>query len=127
MRSFVAGPMRAGRLFLAGDASHIVPPTGAKGLNLAAADVVVLGRALVAWLRDGDGGPAAEYSAVRTERIWRATQFSAWMTSMLHTPPGQDPFDRQLQLAQLRQLTTSTAAAAALAENYTGLPLPELP
>jgi p-hydroxybenzoate 3-monooxygenase len=126
MRSFVAGPMRHGRLFLAGDAAHIVPPTGAKGLNLAAADVVVLGRALVAWLRDGDESQAAAYSASRAERVWRATHFAAWMTTMLHTPPAQDPFDRQLQLAQLRQVTTSRAAATSLAENYTGLPMPGL-
>jgi p-hydroxybenzoate 3-monooxygenase len=126
MRSFVAAPMRHGRLFLAGDAAHIVPPTGAKGLNLAIADVVVLARALTAWLRDGDDRLADEYATTCLDRVWRCTQFSSWMTSMLHTPPDQDPFDAQLQLAQLRQLTSSRAAATALAESYTGIPLPGL-
>jgi p-hydroxybenzoate 3-monooxygenase len=128
MRSFVAAPMRHGRLFLAGDAVHIVPPTGAKGLNLAVADVVVLARALVAWLRDKDGGQlAAGYDAACAQRVWRTTYFSAWMTSLLHTPANQDPFDRQLQLAELRRLTTSREAARSFAEIYTGMPLPALP
>jgi p-hydroxybenzoate 3-monooxygenase len=128
MRSFVAGPMRHGRLFLAGDAAHIVPPTGAKGLNLAVADVAVLSRALVAWLRDGDGGElAAGYDDACAERVWRVTQFSAWMTMLMHTPPNQDPFDRQVQLAELRRLRSSTVAARAMAEIYTGMPLPALP
>jgi p-hydroxybenzoate 3-monooxygenase len=120
MRSFVAGPMRHGRLFLAGDAAHIVPPTGAKGLNLALSDVVVLATALLAALRDESWELADAYSGTRLERVWRATHFSWWMTSMLHVAPGQDPFDSQLQLAQLRYVTSSSAAALSLAENYTG-------
>jgi p-hydroxybenzoate 3-monooxygenase len=120
MRSFVAGPMRHGRLFLAGDAAHIVPPTGAKGLNLAFSDVVVLGNALVAALRDGSWELADAYSDTCLERVWRATHFSWWMTSMLHVAPGQDSFESQLQLAQLRYVTSSHAAALSLAENYSG-------
>ena len=120
MRSFVAGPMRHGRLFLAGDAAHIVPPTGAKGLNLALSDVVILATALIAALRDGSWELADAYSGTCLERVWRATHFSWWMTSMLHVAPGQDPFDSQLQLAQLRYVTSSPAAALSLAENYSG-------
>jgi p-hydroxybenzoate 3-monooxygenase len=123
MRSFVNTPMRYGRLFLAGDAAHIVPPTGAKGLNLALADVAVLADALTALLRDGDGRSADRYSDACLSRVWRATYFSSWMTSMLHPVPGDD-FGTQVQLAQLRHVTSSPAAAAALAENYTGMPLP---
>ena len=122
MRSFVAAPMRSGRLFLAGDAAHIVPPTGAKGLNLALADVAVLAVALVALIRDGDGGPAGAYSAACLSRVWRATHFSWWMTSNLHVPPGQDAMDEQLQLSQLRYVIASRAAATTLAENYCGWP-----
>ncbi len=124
MRSFVAAPMRHGRLFLAGDAAHIVPPTGAKGLNLAAVDVVVLAQALEAWLARGDESLADAYSPTCLRRVWQATHFSWWMTSMLHTPPGQDPFDARLQLAQLRHVTSSRAAATDLAQRYTGQPLP---
>lgn len=124
MRSFVSAPMRHGRLFLAGDAAHIVPPTGAKGLNLAIADVVVLAQALIALLRGGDESLADRYSDACLGRVWACTYFSSWMTSMLHTPPGQDPFAAQLQLAQLRQVVSSHAAATALAESYTGVPLP---
>src|SRR5579875_820378 len=120
MRSFVSGPMRHGRLFLAGDAAHIVPPTGAKGLNLALSDVVVLGTALIAALRDGSWELADAYSDTCLERVWRATHFSWWMTSMLHVSPAQDPFESQLQLAQLRYVTSSRAAAVSLAENYSG-------
>jgi p-hydroxybenzoate 3-monooxygenase len=120
MRSFVAGPMRHGRLFLAGDAAHIVPPTGAKGLNLALSDVVVLGTALVSALRDGSWDLADAYSDTCLERVWRATHFSWWMTSMLHVAPGQDAFESQIQLAQLRYVTSSEAAALSLAENYSG-------
>ena len=120
MRSFVASPMRYRRLFLAGDAAHIVPPTGAKGLNLAIADVAVLARALTALLRDGDPSLADAYSDTCLTRVWRATHFSWWMTSMLHIDPDQDRFGAQLQLSQLRYVTTSRAAATTLAENYTG-------
>jgi p-hydroxybenzoate 3-monooxygenase len=119
MRSFVAGPMRHGRLFLAGDAAHIVPPTGAKGLNLALSDVVVLASALSAALRSGDWTLADAYSDTCLRRVWRATHFSWWMTSMLHVAPG-DPFESQLQLSQLRFVTSSRAQATALAENYSG-------
>jgi p-hydroxybenzoate 3-monooxygenase len=120
MRSLVVEPMRHGRLFLAGDAAHIVPPTGAKGLNLALADVALLAPALHALLRRGDPGPADAYSATALARVWRATHFAWWMTTMLHT--ADDPFDRQLQLAQLRWVTGSAAGATGLAENYAGLP-----
>jgi p-hydroxybenzoate 3-monooxygenase len=120
MRSFVAAPMRHGRLFLAGDAAHIVPPTGAKGLNLAFSDVVVLANALRALLVDGSWELANAYSDTCLERVWRATHFSWWMTSMLHVAPDADPFESQLQLAQLRYVTSSHAAALSLAENYSG-------
>jgi p-hydroxybenzoate 3-monooxygenase len=120
MRSFVAEPMRHGRLFLAGDAAHIVPPTGAKGLNLAFSDVVVLANALRALLVDGSWKLADAYSDTCLERVWRATHFSWWMTSMLHVAPGVDPFESQLQLSQLRYVTSSHAAALSLAENYSG-------
>jgi p-hydroxybenzoate 3-monooxygenase len=120
MRSFVAAPMRYGNLFLAGDAAHIVPPTGAKGLNLAVADVAALATALIRLIRDGEPGLAGAYSEHCLERVWRATYLSWWMTSMLHVVPGQDPFESELQLAQLRHLVTSRSAAATLAETYTG-------
>ncbi|WP_250009959.1 4-hydroxybenzoate 3-monooxygenase [Actinoplanes sp. M2I2] len=121
MRSHVRTPMRHGRLFLAGDAAHIVPPTGAKGLNLAIADVALLSRALVELLRSGDPRLADSYSDDALRRVWRCTHFSWWMTTMLHA--SGDPFDAQLQLSQLRWVTTSTAGATGLAENYAGLPL----
>lgn len=120
MRSYIRAPMRRGRLFLAGDAAHIVPPTGAKGLNLAVRDVARLAKALVAWLRDGDPRLADEYADASLRRVWRATHFSWWMTSMMHTTPGDD-FGFALQLSQLRYTTTSRAAATMLAENYTGV------
>ena len=120
MRSFVAAPMRHGQLFLAGDAAHIVPPTGAKGLNLAFSDVVVLANALCALLVDGSWKLADAYSDTCLERVWRATHFSWWMTSMLHVAPDADPFESQLQLSQLRYVTSSHAAALSLAENYSG-------
>src|SRR5580692_11620322 len=120
MRSFVASPMRYRRLFLAGDAAHIVPPTGAKGLNLAIADVTVLATALVRLVRDGQSELADAYSDHCLERVWRATHLACWMTTMLHVVPGQDEFESELQLAQLRNLVTSRAAATMLAENYTG-------
>ena len=121
MRSFVQSPMRHGRLFLAGDAAHIVPPTGAKGLNLAVADVALLAPALVQWLRQDDPALADTYADTAVRRVWRCTHFSWWMTTMLHA--SGDPFDEQLQLSQLRWVTSSTAGAAGLAENYAGLPI----
>jgi p-hydroxybenzoate 3-monooxygenase len=120
MRSFVASPMRYGRLFLAGDAAHIVPPTGAKGLNLAIADVTVLAAALTSLLRDGQTALADAYSDRSLIRVWRATHFSWWMTSMLHVDPHADTFAAELQLSQLRYVISSRAAATTLAENYTG-------
>jgi p-hydroxybenzoate 3-monooxygenase len=120
MRSFVAAPMRYHRLFLAGDAAHIVPPTGAKGLNLAVADVAALATALTRLLRAGDAELANAYSEHCLERVWRATHLACWMTTMMHVDPANDPFETQLQLAQLRNLVTSRAAATMLAENYTG-------
>jgi p-hydroxybenzoate 3-monooxygenase len=114
MRSFVAAPMQHGRLYLTGDAAHIVPPTGAKGLNLAIHDVRVLADAIV-------HGGLEHYSERCLRRVWRAEHFSWWMTSMLHTLPGGDPFDEQLQLSQLRYVTSSEPAARSLAENYTGV------
>jgi p-hydroxybenzoate 3-monooxygenase len=120
MRSFVAEPLRYGRLFLAGDAGHIVPPTGAKGLNLAINDVRILGGALVDWYETGSEAGLDAYSQAALRRIWRAEHFSWWMTTMLHKLPGHDPFDVRLQLSQLHYVTTSHAAAASLAENYVG-------
>ena len=125
MRSFVVEPMRYGRLFLAGDAAHIVPPTGAKGMNLAIADVLVLARALTAYFRDGREDLLDAYSDTCVRRVWRAEHFSWWMTSMLHRFPGDDAFQQRLQLAQLRYTTSSVAAATSLAENYVGLPFAE--
>ena len=122
MRSFVAEPMRFGRLFLAGDAAHIVPPTGAKGMNLAVADVHLLDRALGAWYARGDGRLLDAYSALRLRHIWRVQHFSWWMTAMLHRFEDASPFDRRRQLAELDQVTASRAARRMLAENYTGLP-----
>jgi p-hydroxybenzoate 3-monooxygenase len=121
MRSFVVEPMQRGRLFLAGDAAHIVPPTGAKGLNLAAHDVRVLADALVDWYATGSTAALEGYSVECLRRVWRAEHFSWWMTSMLHRSPDGDAFDEQLQLSQLRYVTTSRAAATTLAENYVGL------
>ena len=121
MRSFVQSPMRHGRLFLAGDAAHTVPPTGAKGLNLAIADVALLAPALYRLLRKNDAALADAYSDTALRRVWRCEHFSWWMTSMLHVTG--DPFDAQLQLAQLRWVTSSQAGAAGLAENYAGLPI----
>ncbi len=121
MRSFVMQPMRYGRLFLAGDAAHIVPPTGAKGLNLAIADVALLAPALGSWLRNGDPALADAYSDTALRRVWRCTHFSWWMTTMLHTTG--DPFDEALQLSQLRWVCSSQAGATGLAENYAGLPI----
>jgi p-hydroxybenzoate 3-monooxygenase len=121
MRGFVAEPMRHGRLFLAGDAAHIVPPTGAKGMNLAVADVRRLAPALAALL-SGDPEPAAAYSDLCLRRVWRAEHFSYLMTTMLHRHPGGDPFAERLALSQLRYTASSLPAATSLAENYVGLP-----
>jgi p-hydroxybenzoate 3-monooxygenase len=123
MRSFVAAPLRHGNLFLAGDAAHIVPPTGAKGLNLAVADVTVLAQALSARFHAGDDGPLQAYSDRCLARVWRAQHFSWWMTTMLHKDPGEDAYGAQLALSQLRYVVSSRAQATALAENYVGLPL----
>jgi p-hydroxybenzoate 3-monooxygenase len=122
MRSYVCEKMQHGRLFLAGDAAHIVPPTGAKGMNLAIADVNVLARALAAHFKSGDGNALEQYSRTCLARVWRAEHFSWWMTSMLHRFPGDDPFQRRLQRSQLDYTVHSRAAAASLAENYVGLP-----
>jgi p-hydroxybenzoate 3-monooxygenase len=122
MRSVVVEPMRYGRLFLAGDAAHIVPPTGAKGMNLAIADVCVLSRAFTELLRHGRPELAESYSDTCLKRVWRAEHFSWYMTSMLHVDPDGDDFQRRLQLSQLRYTASSRAAATSLAENYVGLP-----
>jgi len=122
MRSFVAEPMRYHNLFLAGDAAHIVPPTGAKGLNLAASDVLVLARALKCYYESGRKGGLDTYSAVCLRRVWKAQRFSWWMTSLLHNFPDESPFDRQRRLADLDYLTSSQAAMTSLAEQYVGLP-----
>ncbi len=123
MRSFVTEPMQHGRLFLAGDAAHIVPPTGAKGLNLAAADVRVLSRGLVEFYRSGRTATLDSYSATALRRVWRAEHFSWWMTSMLHRFPDGDIFQQRLQLSQLDYVCSSPAAAKTLAENYVGMPV----
>jgi p-hydroxybenzoate 3-monooxygenase len=121
MRSFVAEPMQFGRLFLAGDAAHIVPPTGAKGLNLATADVRILSRAIACRYRTGATDLLNRYSEICLRRVWRAQHFSWWMTSMLHCSEG-DGFDYRRQIAELEHVTSSRAAATSLAENYTGEP-----
>jgi p-hydroxybenzoate 3-monooxygenase len=126
MRSFVAVPMRHGRLFIAGDAGHIVPPTGAKGLNLAAADVRVLARALIDYYRHGRTDLIECYSDICLRRVWKGQRFSWWMTSLLHRFDDHTDFDRQVQLAELDYLTGSPAAMTALAENYVGLPFEAL-
>ena len=121
LRSFVAQPMQYGRLYLAGDAVHIVPATGAKGLNLAVADVQVLGEALTKYLKGGDGSLLDAYSDACLRRVWRVQHFSWWMTWMLHRFPDDDGFTRGLRRAQLEYVCSSRAAAATLAENYVGL------
>jgi p-hydroxybenzoate 3-monooxygenase len=121
MRSFVAEPMQHKRLFLAGDAAHIVPPTGAKGMNVAIADVEILAAALERWYASGDESGLESYSSDCLRRVWRVQHFSFFMTSMLHRPADQDPFEAQLQHAQLEYVCSSEAAARSLAENYVGL------
>jgi p-hydroxybenzoate 3-monooxygenase len=123
MRSFVVEPMQFGRLFLAGDAAHIVPPTGAKGMNLAMADVLYLSEALTAHYRSGETALLEGYSARCLHRVWKAQRFSWWMTNLLHRHPDDSPFDRRRQIADLDYVTSSDAAMRTLAENYVGLPL----
>jgi len=122
LRSFVAEPMRFGRMFLAGDAAHIVPPTGAKGLNLAASDVHYLSRAFREYYDDKSTAGIDGYSDVALARVWKAVRFSWWMTSMLHKFPDQGEFGARIQLAELNYLVSSRAASTSLAENYVGLP-----
>jgi p-hydroxybenzoate 3-monooxygenase len=123
MRSYVVEPLRCGRLFLLGDAAHIVPPTGAKGMNLAFADVVVLSRALADWYRRRNSDALENYSATALRRVWKAERFSWWMTTLMHRFEHYSPFERRMQAAELDYITTSSAAMTALAENYVGLPL----
>jgi p-hydroxybenzoate 3-monooxygenase len=123
MRSFVAEPLQFGRLYLAGDAAHIVPPTGAKGMNLAFADVHYLAEALRAFYRSNDDEALKGYSATCLKRIWRAQRFSWWMTTLLHRFENEPAFDYKRQQAELQYVASSRAAATALAENYVGLPL----
>src|ERR1700678_3594081 len=123
MRSFVAEPMQYGRLYLAGDAAHIVPPTGAKGLNLAVADVAVLSNALGAWYRTGRRALLDSYSSVCLQRIWRVQHFASWMTWMFHPWGGSGDFGRRLQEIQLENVCSSYTAARAMAENFVGLPI----
>jgi len=123
MRSFVVEPMQFGNVFLAGDAAHIVPPTGAKGMNLAIADIVVLARALAEYYRSADRALLNQYSETCLRRVWRFQRFSWWMTSMLHSFENCNAFDQRRQLAELEYTVSSRAAATSLAENYVGLPL----
>ena len=120
MRSLVTEPMQRGNLFLAGDAAHIVPPTGAKGMNLALNDVRILAEGLAHFYRTGSREQLDSYSSRCLQRVWRAEHFSAWMTGLLHRDPGGDPFEHKLRLSYLRYVSTSTAAATTLAENYVG-------
>jgi p-hydroxybenzoate 3-monooxygenase len=123
MRSFVAEPMQYGRLFLAGDSAHIVPPTGAKGLNLAIADVRVLVSGLAEFYSSGNTELLKRYSEICLRRVWKVQRFSWWMTSMLHRHASTNPFDERRQLAELDYVTSSRAGAQTLAENYVGLPM----
>ncbi len=122
MRSYVVEPMQYGKLFLAGDSAHIVPPTGAKGMNLAIADVKILAEAFDAFYARGDAARLEQYSDTCLRRIWKTQRFSWWMTSMLHRFTGTGPFEHRVQLAELDYVTTSRAASTTLAENYVGLP-----
>jgi len=123
LRSFVSEPMRWGRLFLAGDAAHIVPPTGAKGLNLAVSDVIMLSEALTEYYADGSTAGIDGYSARALARVWKAERFSWWFTSITHRFPGMDGFDRRVQEAEIDYIRSSPTAQRSLAENYVGLPL----
>ncbi|MGY2053114.1 4-hydroxybenzoate 3-monooxygenase [Methylobacterium sp. JK268] len=123
LRSFVAEPMRHGRLFLAGDAAHIVPPTGAKGMNLAVSDVAMLAEALVRHYRHGDASGLDGYSARALARVWKAERFSWWFTGLTHRFPDMDDFARRMQVAELAYIRDSAAAQTAIAENYVGLPM----
>jgi p-hydroxybenzoate 3-monooxygenase len=126
MHSFVVEPMQYGRLFLAGDAAHIVPFTGAKGLNLAAADVRVLSHAFINFFQSGDRTLLEHYSEICLRRVWNAQRFSGWMTSLLHRSPSDDAFDHRRQAAELDYVVSSRAASQMLAENYVGLPFETL-
>jgi p-hydroxybenzoate 3-monooxygenase len=126
MRGLVVTPMRYGRMFLAGDAAHIVPPTGAKGLNLAASDVLVLAGALKSFYHRGDTTLLDAYSEICLRRVWKAQRFSWWMTTTLHRMPDENPFDFRRQVADLDYLTSSRAAMTSFAEQYVGLPI-EIP
>jgi p-hydroxybenzoate 3-monooxygenase len=123
MRSSVIEPMQYGKLFIAGDAAHIVPPTGAKGLNLAVADVRVLARALGEYYASGRQDLLEAYSKTCLRRVWKVQRFSWWMTSMLHLWENENAFDHRRQLAELDYVTSSRAASQTLAENYVGLPM----
>jgi p-hydroxybenzoate 3-monooxygenase len=123
MRSFVVEPMQYRKLFLAGDAAHIVPPTGAKGMNLAIADVTMLARAIAAFYKNNRQDLLEAYSSTCLRRLWKVQRFSWWMTAMLHRWESQNEFDHRRQLAELEYLTSSLAAMTTLAENYVGLPL----
>ena len=123
MRSFVVEPMQCGRLFLAGDSAHIVPPTGAKGLNLAVADIRVLARAFTEYYATGKTQLLDSYSEICLRRVWKVQRFSWWMTSMLHRFAEDNTFDQRRQLAELDYVTSSRAASMTLAENYVGLPM----
>lgn len=123
LRSFVFAPMRHGRLFLAGDAAHIVPPTGAKGLNLAASDVTYLAEAIIAWRRDGDEAALDGYAAKASARVWKGERFSWYLTNLMHRFPDSGPFERAMQIAEFDYIAGSEAMQTAIAENYVGLPL----
>ena len=123
LRSYVFEPMRHGSLFLAGDAAHIVPPTGAKGLNLAASDVAYLSEALIGWFKKNDAESLASYSKRALSRVWKSERFSWSLTMLLHRFPTDGAFDQRMQVAELDYIASSEAAQTAIAENYVGLPL----
>jgi p-hydroxybenzoate 3-monooxygenase len=123
LRSFVSEPMHYGKLFLAGDAAHIVPPAGAKGLNLAVSDVMVLAQALERFYKRNDANGLDRYSDRALARVWKAERFSWWFTSLMHRFPGMDDFERKMQLAELNYIRSSKAAQQSFSENYVGLPL----